>query len=317
MNENCHDFNDIMAVSRQNGSFYSCPKDGVRCTKPFHRSSLIGTSSSSEWKNFVSWNDMLIMIIYSTAKRNDVIYWWLNRFYPLPRNHLSLVIFANSCHGNNPCVDAADKLKESLESRYSFIQATVVRGLQHDTGYLRLACKMLTCMLKTYNLFPNKKYYFKIDDDTVIVPHRLLQLVNSAHSAISPQFPLYIGSILNDHRRFLLCDVPAGDRSRERLCYAQGGGGYILNHAAFKLFNNTVPNWPCTKDMDLERSDEDAYIALRLHKEQNVTVVHCGGFIPHARQSELHFADAITFHHVNALWLKQHENITFIKTNLH
>lgn len=111
-----------------------------------------------------------------------------------------------------------------------------------------------------------------------------------------------------------------GNIAGHDLCYAQGGAGYVLNNVALGVFNRTVPNWPCTAHVELERQDGDAYIAFRLHKEfqlfsnfaQNVTLLNCGVFRPNSGQTDSHYRYAVTFHHADDQWIS-YQNVSSLE----
>jgi hypothetical protein len=122
----------------------------------------------------------------------------------------------------------------------------------------RLACKLLTGSQRILDKFPNKKYYYvTIDDDTVLFPHRLMKLLRTIDSVVdSHTTPLYVGTVLNDHKAYVLCGGSGVDEvtngvaylkdgpfqpSVTPICCAQGGAGYIFNkRAMLALLEPTV-----------------------------------------------------------------------------
>src|SRR5207244_3686576 len=103
-------------------------------------------------------------------------------------------------------------------------------------------------------LFPNKKYYFKMDDDTVLFPKRLLQFYRTLDKITNSSInPIYFGTVSHLHKGIPLCGEmgwvrdtkePGGghasysSQSSTKLvegyatCYGQGGAGYGLNNIA-------------------------------------------------------------------------------------
>jgi hypothetical protein len=178
------------------------------------------------------------------------------------------------------------------------VRGSVVRAFANvDAGYFRLACKVLTGIHKIFDIFPTKKYYFKIDDDTVLFPGRLLRMINTLDSAAgSETTPLLFGTVLNDHKAFMLCE-------QHLFCVPQGGAGYGLNNAAMRAMTVKVYNWLCTAEMDLEKVDEDGYVGYRLFRDNGTAMIHCGGLRPHGGNAEAHLPYALSFHHVHHEWV--------------
>lgn len=329
--EFCSDFNDAASRASTAGleHVYKCePTELVimkgstydgKCTTPFPMKPVEQIHPSN-----ISWNDIAIMSIYG-GSRSNILLWWLQFFEPSPDTYLDFVIFENACPSTgseitsdstsfvvkdelDACEGDTARLATTLKERFPFVRLHVVRGLQWDAGKHRIACKMLTGMIKSFRLLPHKRFYVQIDDDTVLFPKRLLRLIHTADATTPADKPLYIGTVLNDHRPFGLC----GDFAGADVCCAQGGAGYVLNHEALAAFNRSVTNWPCKQSEGLEREDGDAYIAVRLYKEfqlrtdfvVNATLLHCGGFRPHGGSSADHFRHAVSFHHIDDRWIE-------------
>lgn len=223
-----------------------------------------------------------------------------------------MVLIGNSCD-SAVCNDDGFQLFQRLSSTFPFLNIHFLRATKPNDGKNRLAFKAVFAMMKVYDLFPNKKYFFKIDDDTLVIPNRFFQYLSLLHTNSNDNNPLYFGTILNDHRPYPLCDGllnPNGDgpvygaakqfANSTQICLAQGGAGYGMNNLAFKTFNNSTL---CTMEMDLEYEDEDTYIAYRLYKDLRVRILHCGSFRPNWYNFETHWKSAITFHHVNNNWV--------------
>lgn len=286
MRANCFDFNNAAAQAVHAGltNVYSCPNDNIaeRCNAD-HPLKQIWEISESDLR----FNDIVIYLAFSpkSVHREILIEWWLQFFSPAKEDErLDIVLIGDACDGgDHDCTDFVTDFAKRLSSKHQHVQAHVVRGLEHDKGYGRLACKVVTGMIKVLDLFPSKRYYIKIDDDTVLIPRHLLNFLKTLDASTPQSEPLYFGSLLSDHGNHILCDGHGVDYWNQtsdtitKLCYGQGGAGYGFNNLAFRGFNTTVWNWPCTPDLDLEREDEDAYMAFRFFKEFKAKVVHCGG----------------------------------------
>lgn len=83
-------------------------------------------------------------------------------------------------------------------------------------------CKTVVGMSKVFETFPSKRYYFKIDLDTIIYLRRFINFINTIDSVTDPTTPLYIGqateSMTKDRFHF----------------YANGGNGYGFNNIAMQ-----------------------------------------------------------------------------------
>lgn len=312
-------------------SGFSCENTGVgltSCTEPYPLVHF------KEPPAAVTWNDIVLyMIVSSKTIRRTVIDWWLQFVSKetLGNDHLTLILIADACDAGNSCQDAATALQSEISSVNKLIDIYVVRGLLHiDTGYQRLACKLMTGIKEIFRLFPTKKYYFKMDDDTVLFPKRLLHFISALdRSTNSTGTPLYFGTVSHLSKSIPLCGelgwvvnskepggghVTYSQKNREvegySTCYAQGGAGYGLNNLAMKSLAATPP---CTKDMDLESSSEDTYVGFALFRNLNTTLIHCGSFRPSGLHAEGHLRHAISFHHISDHWMAT-RNISDMRT---
>jgi hypothetical protein len=195
----------------------------------------------------------------------------------------------------------------------------------------RLACKLLTGSQRILDKFPNKKYYYvTIDDDTVLFPHRLMKLMRTIDSVVdSHTTPLYVGTVLNDHKAYVLCGGSGVDEvtngvaylkdgpfqpSVTPICCAQGGAGYIFNKRAMLAFANVTL---CTADMDVEFTDGDQYVAFKvLYQKTRALIIHCGSFRPHGGFASEFMHHAVSFHHITDYWINS-MNTTELKNVYH
>ncbi len=293
---NCADFNELRSRSSLNGmeGAFQCPDDGISnsdyCTGKIH----VRNTNDNIDRYLIDWNDIVIIfLVQSRQVQMHSLIWWIKRF-PAHKT-LNLVIIADYCP--HPCVDHVASFGDHLMASFNHtikLNLQVVRGLQDiDHGVFRVACKTLTGFRKAYNLFPTKKYFFKINEDTVIFPDRFLNFVSSLNAATNAESePLYFGSILHMNRGVPLCDEmgvvslesrePTYPRKNGHLdgipiCHAQGDAGYGMNRLAMEFFSNVTL---CTLNMDLESVQEDTYFGWKLFRDLNVVPIHCGAFRP-------------------------------------
>lgn len=329
---NCYDFNKGIsnyanATNTLMSMYYMCPDyDGIDSNACKY---AIPTRTTYIPKVTIQFSDIVIVMTIGGSKRDRdfVRHWWLDL---IPKNvSLNIVLIADSCDRTNdwlnntcPTTDPANIFRNDLYEKHieNDHNITIIRvqGIS-DVGYFRLACKVLTGFQIIYELYPTKKYYFKIDDDAIVFPKRLLNFLNTLHTVAEPEKPLYFGNIMNDHKHFLLCnDFSLNETNNGTvhkapdienmtgICYAQGGA-YGLNNYALRNFQNTVL---CTPDMDCEVSGEDAYVGFKIYRESRRFVIQCEGF---QSQQERNLYDrlrtSITLHHVNNVFLKNHNEI--------
>ena len=53
-----------------------------------------------------------------------------------------------------------------------------------------------------------------------------------------------------------------------------------------------------------DASPEDTFVAIRMHDALNTTVIHCGGFSSSEITTERKIRSSITFHYIDAKWLR-------------
>ena len=204
------------------------------------------------------------------------------------------------------CPDLAWRAATEIQKENPLVTIQILRASPWEKTYDKLFCKVRTCFSKLYRQYPNKKYYFKIDTDTILLPLRFFQFVNTLMMiAEDVGYPHYFGTITESGSGRLLCgDRPKwaalGPTHKGGLCFGQGGAGYGLNNQAMKLL--TSNDTGCSRNTE-ELWPEDVYTALQLYRTANVTIMHCSGF----RSSEVVTSEllskAITFHYTNTTWL--------------
>ena len=127
----------------------------------------------------------------------------------------NVVLVADACpDGAATCDDSVSKLQVTLKAKFNTgANFHVARVQPCDSGYQYLSCKLRTGAKITYQMFPNKKFYFKFDSDTLIFPKRLLNFLRTLDSVTdySQKKPLYFGTVVESGMNLLLC-------GREGLC---------------------------------------------------------------------------------------------------
>jgi hypothetical protein len=116
-----------------------------------------------------------------------------------------------------------------------------------------------------------KLFFFKLDPDTVLVPHNVLRLLDQLHATIGPAQPYLFG--------MAACRVDAFP-----LCHAAGGAGYGLSRAAvaqLELF--VAARYPAfLRKVDrFSYGGEDVSVAFALKKQAGIAVVNCGCMYQH------------------------------------
>lgn len=129
--------------------------------------------------------------------RKNIQYYWLDLFHQhVPANATKAPFTINYVlivEEDAPPLSAI--IEEFFLNYLSFLNVTTVRvPTAPNSEYKRLVCKMTAGMRKIYELFPDKRFYMKIDDDTVIFPHRLLKLLRTTYLIYRvEEEPIFIG----------------------------------------------------------------------------------------------------------------------------
>lgn len=107
-------------------------------------------------------------------------------------------------------------------------------------------CKTVIGMSKVYEYFPFKRYYFKLDLDTLLFSRRFLNFINTVESVTVPSIPLYFGSAF-EH----ILD-------QKNPVYSYGGGGYGFNNVAMKKM-------AVRTNCEYKGKNEDSLVACRYY----------------------------------------------------
>lgn len=303
----CADFNYGAKAAQAAGLLdpYICPRDGISqlvCDESYPLKNLDSITQSN-----LNWNDIVIFVLIGDVKKIDPFRWWIaNTNFPI-----DIVLVGDVC--NNETIYATPSCQDPLQDLLHQLRTTsqpqrfhLVRAFAHDFGYKYLSCKLRTGAKLIYDMFPNKKYYFKVDADTILLPKRLLHFLQTLDSITNSDLqPLYFGTTIETGIDLLLCGrhwKKNGAVEKGGLCYAQGGAGYGLNNKAMSVLAES----PQCNPKKLDASPEDTYTGLRIYEFYKSNVIHCGGFVSSGLMSEVRLRKGITFHHVDSVWLKRY-----------
>ena len=351
-NRACLDFNT--GASTQ--GYFMCPRDdgvaGVVCTEAYPRRHEVVNKPQFDLE------EVLFYVLLGPKSKVDAFLWWL----PLINARTNVVLVMDACKERNekriePSLtllhdaDAYDyimRVSNSSTNNVSAMTTTsacdsipramidalplrvrrrvsfhVVHVHPQDETYARLSCKVSTAMKEIYAGFPNKRYYLKIDTDTIVFPGRLVDFLSTLeahHRGGAPtgqprqsNYPIYFGTVIESGGNLLLCGNHKkwrsyGDTSRGGLCYAQGGAGYGLNNLAMAAISKSPPCHEPTKGgmrivEDEFIANEDAWVGVTMYALFNITVIHCGGFSSSELAPDQKLRSSITFHYIDANWL--------------
>lgn len=164
----------------------------------------------------VTWKDIVIVLLVSTSREpylKAAAETWISRLHPE-----ATLFFAMD--GEGPT------LPDSIVDRPN----TFIYSYSGLTGLQYLDIKALETWSKVYDKFvlSGKRYFLKIDDDSLLLGHNLIRFLNKVeHWFSSREQALYFGHPFCGH----------GDSAAlgyETWCYA-GGGAYGLNTEALRI----------------------------------------------------------------------------------
>ena len=244
--QGCYDFDDAVKAVKQlypKRITYECGSlDIQRCEKspyPFKSKEAIQLSTLT-WSNIT-----IIAIAYDT---NDFRFLKLS-LHQIPTQFqgvLDIVLVSDTCFPSKRLNETEPAT--SLDNRFhsEFDEDPLCRDHVHEqvvhiskirnnirikivrvnpcgdlTFYTR-NCKTVIGMSKVYEMYPEKRYYFKVDLDSIIYLRRFINFINTVDSVTDPTVPLYIGqateSLTSDKLHF----------------YSNGGNGYAFNNIAMQ-----------------------------------------------------------------------------------
>lgn len=282
---------------------YTCPHDRVGniiCNETFPIKPLSNITQSQ-----LTFSDIVFFVLVGPRSATDAFLWWLDLAAPIS---IDIVLVADACPNSAAdCADPITALKDKLKVSHPHVNTHIVRANPQDAGYNLLSCKLRTGISKIYGLFPNRKYYFKMDTDTILFPRRFLSFVNTLDSvAASDVDPIYFGTVIESGMDLLLCGqywtAGEGNSSKGGLCYGQGGAGYGLNNVAMKMMASEAL---CNTTVQTVLA-EDVYTASAVYRNFGRNVIHCSGFRSSELVSDSYFRTAITFHFIDKNWLNLH-----------
>ncbi len=179
---------------------YVCPRDGIAheiCVDEFPMKPFSNiTQSTLEWK------DVVIYMLIGPNSKLDAFHWWL-QFVKTP---MTFVIVADSCpNANATCADSATALQTNLLTSRPLVKTEIVRVNPWDNGYKVLSCKLRTGLKRIYERYPDRKYYFKVDTDSLLLPHRFFSFLNTLHAISLEHVPYYFGTVTESGMGLILC----------------------------------------------------------------------------------------------------------------
>lgn len=359
-NRACLDFNPVKTTR----GHFICPRDdgvaGVVCSETYPRRQ--GADNRAQF----GLGEVLIYVLLGPKSKVDAFTWWLplinevtdivlvmdaceeksvkrkdsyltllhdSRVYNdmLKSSNGSKVMESSTTAASQRECDAFPRsMVEALPSKVRRkVSFHIVHVQPEDETYSKLSCKVSTAMKEIYSGFPNKRYYLKIDTDTIVFPGRLMDFLTtleSTHPGGAPtgqptlsNHPIYFGTVIESGGNLLLCGnhkkwLFYGDKSRGGLCYAQGGAGYGLNNHAMAAISKSPPcDKPTTGGVRIVADDfvanEDAWVGVTMFSLFNVSVIHCGGFSSSELAPDRKLRNSITFHYIDAGWLHSYGEV--------
>ena len=306
----CAEFNQLLHVATVAGisreSLYVCPmmKGKVDDTPDYqddkpgqlerYTSSYcpheIPTKSQELIKtpSLVSSDVVLYLAINKKCLESEVpaLYWWLkllNSEDPNTRVTSDIVVIGDSCSiyetSVKACFDHQSQLVKHLSDTFFTINFYFVRLSSNHR--INLATKMYYGSKLVYKMFPNKKFYVKFDDDTIILPTRLHHFLGTLDATVDDSHPFYFGTV--------------HDKLPYTINWVQGGSGYGMN---LKGMQEYIQAEPPTDHFGYGTSED--YFLWSSMSKRNITLIHCGGFFANTvtKENDWHFRSTITFHRV-------------------
>ena len=324
LKRHCVDFNEIGRLSIQNGhsrdDLYVCPD--VRqnmtgmCQEPFQFS--VQPTSKLNWHSMKTDDVLLYIAVGAKYLQKDVpaLYWWLSlldKEPPSQRVSSDVVIIADSCKNDldtrseyaklkkGDCNDGALFLFNSLSETFQSIRFHLTRVNYNHR--MNLAQKIYFGSKTVYNVFPDRKYYFKFDDDTVVFPLRLSSFLHTLEVGTGGggmgETPLFFGTV--------------HDKLPFTIDWAQGGSGYGMNNKAMRIFANSEPP---TDHFGFGTAED--YFLWKSLALKSIQLIHCGGFFANTVNDpkDWHFSNTLTFHRVkNGDWLQKYGELLILNYN--
>lgn len=317
----CADYNfgAVHAAKAGLQNVYMCPqKSGVVCNESFPIKDFSSISQSH-----LKWKDVIFSVLVGTGSSTDAFFWWISFI----NEEMDLVLLGDACTDKNQtfCNDHVHNMQRKIHDNHPRIRAHVIRSNQSDAGYTRLSCKIRTVFSKVYEKFPTRKYYFKIDTDTVIFPRHFFSFLNTLDSFSNSSNPIYFGTLLDSqvNPNLLMCgkkiwlnEENVGNEQKGGLCYGAGGAGYGLNNVAMKAVAQlaltkaaSVPAcaYP-SPNYNPDYSAEDFFIAFVMYRAfNNAVLLHCEGFRS-GPEEKPYIKKYISLHHISRDWVGSHNS---------
>ena len=196
----CADYNfgAVHAAKAGLKNVYMCPqKSGVVCNESFPIKDFSSISQSH-----LKWKDVILSVLVGDGSSTDAFFWWISFI----NEEMDLVLLGDACN-QTFCNDHVYNIQRKIHVNHPSIRAHIIRSNQSDAGYRRLSCKIRTVFSKVYEKFPSRKYYFKLDTDTVIFPRHFFSFLNTLDSFSNSSNPIYFGTLLDSQANpnLLMC----------------------------------------------------------------------------------------------------------------
>jgi hypothetical protein len=213
-NQSCSNFNEAAALSALVGidDTFVCPADGIAgklCTKPFSMKSPESVAPSN-----LQLSEVLFYVLVGPKSKVDAFKWWLR----LVENPIDMVMISDPCEDANEirfytaenvsaatCSDGVTDLRNQIAAEFPNVRLHIARVRRDDVGYKILSCKVRSGALAIYRQFPDKKFYFKLDTDSIIFPRRLLHFMRTMDSVADTGHAYYFGTVEESGGGMLLC----------------------------------------------------------------------------------------------------------------
>jgi hypothetical protein len=244
---------------------------------PIHNSEseekLIKTASTT-WLPLVGRTDVILSTEQDDPRPDKRLVGLLSAA-PGVRVHVHRCELCCSGGRTTPGRRSARKAAETTNNASGVICVGVREGWRARSKVMTMISAVSTLFGKSVPLARRKRFFVKLDADTLLHPGHMLPLLRS----LAP---------LADAQPLLLGLAACRSKGIPELCHAAGGAGYALSIDAVDTLRKFVVTRYDTlwlKRLDnLTYGGEDVAVALALKEETGASVIHCGGFHQHGPQ---------------------------------
>jgi hypothetical protein len=103
-------------------------------------------------------------------------------------------------------------------------------------------------------------------------------------------------------RIYLLIYVYGSSANVTMLYESSGGAGYGLNNVAMRA----VASWQMCDENGPDEAPEDTFVGYVTYETFHSTIIHCSAFGSSGQMNAVRLRNSITFHHVDAHWLRKY-----------